>query len=122
MLQRFLTVIVLTVMMVSCDDWGNHGFKGTVKFPKSGGEKVLTGDDNIIYFCIEDNIGGRVYSEIVYERDTIEASLDWLTVKSISKTNSVTLIAQPSNEKKSRKLYVTLNLGYAAAYVDVKQE
>ncbi|MBR4063787.1 MAG: hypothetical protein IKK02_00780 [Tidjanibacter sp.] len=95
------------------------GFPDKVTFPKEGGELSLTGE--IPIYSIGIYYSGNQSGHRKKEDGSIEASLDWLTVRAKMGSNTIYLYADPKNNNKGRTFYVNLNHsdGYGE-YVEIK--
>lgn len=122
---------VAMLMFVSCEfEEEQMGLPRTVTFPKEGGERTLTANQDFNQLCIEDG------SDIVgYSGDNSEgvmkAEYKWLKVKSPCLMvdsvvslfgNKLTVTVAPSSEKNSRSLRVYVYSGNKYATIKVKQK
>ena len=83
------------------------GFPDKVTFPKEGGELSLTGEipimSIVIYYKENSDVDRKK------EDGSIEASLDWLTVRGKVGSNTIYLYADPKSNDKKRTFYLDLN-------------
>lgn len=101
-----LVMIVLSLCLTSC--FNNGDWPKTVKFPRQGGTKIVSGD--VAYaFSIEDWNGNILDSEAWHKDslentpDTVKLAYEWLTVIVNPQGNEMTLIADP--EKRNKEHY-----------------
>jgi len=96
---------------MSCDRLhDNKDYPKKVTFSEYGGEKVIRGSECVRFISIDNGSEETIYS--IIEDKSIEATVDWLTVKASWPENSLTLIAAPKSEVDGpEEIYLGLNFG-----------
>lgn len=111
--------ILCALPLCSCYEQEQRGYPDKVSFSEEGGSVVVKGHEQMLLLCIESD-GNVTYSH--EEGDTICIEKDWLSARTVKFSHELTITAEPSNETKSRGLYIEGNLGDAYAVIEVKQK
>ena len=126
-IQAFLLICVALGVQGGCLEHDQHGYPYSVKFPKNGGEKIVNGNTSLDYIEIYDQkTGGGNYDNIYIPckhepKDEIYVKYEWLTVIHKIDTHQITLIAEPNNTKKKRKLRIESDVGNTYLEINVTQ-
>lgn len=124
-MRTILFALSLAVMAVfsSCNSEDNHGYPEEVNFPKEGGTKTAKGDESFAFCSISDYDGNESVTAGVSDGEVFELSYEWLTIRSVSFSKELTIIAQPSESNKKRVLYINGNFaGNEEAEIKVVQQ
>lgn len=127
MKKILLILLVVIFTFSSCETFSDYGYPGKVTFSKDGGEKYVHGDRN--FGCVEivnPNSGeclATVSSYEEWEKDTIEISYDWLTVKYASNDCTYFIIdTKPNDTGKKRKLGIDFMVADFRGDITVEQK
>ncbi|WP_296088267.1 hypothetical protein [Alloprevotella tannerae] len=102
----YALILTLPLLFTSCGKTGNYGYPSRLDFSNEGGSKEVKGNDYPYSIEIADYDGnGKSVSEYS-AGDSMNVTYQWLTIKAKKKESKFTIIAEPKNGGKSRKLYV----------------
>lgn len=117
-----LLVLVVAVVMTSCEKEVDFGYPTSVAFTADGGEKTVTGVEPFTDAHIHDYKSGED-GEFVSREDDIQYQVyEWLTIEYLANSTELKIIAEPNASGKSRKLHIELHSGPEYHVVEVKQE
>ncbi len=121
-----LVSIILACVCASCESEEDFGFPSNIKISNKGETVDIKGSNDlppgITHIQVLDYDGnGNDSGLLAEEKDYIETTTDWLTVKYISADNKLVLNAAPNEIKKKRKLYLYLLDGRSRQEITVTQ-
>ncbi|MBO5893899.1 MAG: BACON domain-containing protein [Alistipes sp.] len=117
-----LLVLVVAVVMTSCEKEADFGYPQSVNFTKDGGEKLITGTTNFTGAYIHDYKSGEDGAFVPHEDDIECQVYKWLTIEYLANSTELKIIAEPNTSGKSRKLHIELHLRQEYQVVEVKQK
>ncbi|MDE6536193.1 MAG: hypothetical protein K2K82_09340 [Muribaculaceae bacterium] len=126
-IQVLLLICVALGLQGGCMEHDQHGYPYSVKFPKSGGKKIVNGNTSLGYIKIYDQKTGGGDSDMYFpshedeENEELFVKYEWLTVIHDVDTHQITLIAEPNNTKKKRKLRIESDDGKSYLEINVTQ-
>ncbi len=128
MLKRilFFVSLIFVVICTSCEPEADFGFPSSIKISSKGETVDIKGNNDlppgIIHIQVLDYDGNGNDSGLLSEdKDYIDTTTDWLTVKYIFAENKLVLNAAPNETKKNRKLYLYLLDGRSRQEITVTQ-
>ena len=117
-----LLVLVVAVVMTSCEKEVDLGYPTSVTFTADGGEKTITGVEPFTDAHIHDYNSGED-GEFIPREDDIQCQVyEWLSIEYLANSTELKIIAEPNASGKSRKLHIELHSGQEYHVVEVKQE
>ena len=117
-----LLVLVVAVVMTSCEKEVDFGYPTSVAFTADGGEKTVTGVEPFTDAHIHDYKSGEDGEFIPREDDIQYQVYEWLSIEYLANSTELKIIAEPNASGKSRKLHIELHSGPEYHVVEVKQE
>lgn len=128
--MKNLSVLLLSVIIActftSCEPEEDFGFPSKIELSGKGETIEIKGSNDvspgIIQIQVLDYNGdGNNSGFLTEEKDYIETTTDWLTVKYFFAENKLALIAEPNETNKNRKLYLYLLSGKSRQEITVIQ-
>ena len=114
--------LLISFLLVSCENAHNFGYPRKVTFDKGGGSKICSGTSNCYIVDITDYNGNDHTTTTNGENDTIIVTYDWLSVKYIECIGTkVKLEALPNTTGRKRTLYVSGMVDDSFADIKVTQ-
>ena len=100
--------LLISFLLVSCENAHNFGYPRKVTFDKDGGSKICSGTSNCFVVDITDYNGNDHTTTTNGENDTIIVTYDWLSVKYVRFGDAkLKLEALPNTTGRKRRLYVS---------------
>ena len=129
MLKRYyllLVSVLLICLCASCEPEENFGFPSKIEISGKGETIEIKGCNDlppgIVQIQVLDYDGdGNNSGLLTEEKDYLETTTDWLTVKYSFAEYKLVLIAEPNETNKNRKLYLYLLSGRARQEIIVTQ-
>lgn len=123
---RLLVGLVFAGLFVSCEDEEDFGFPSKIEISANGEAVDIKGTNelppSIIQLELLDYDGnGNNSGLIADDKDYIETTTDWLTVKYFSSEYKLVLNAEPNENNKKRELYLYLYSGKSRQEIKVIQ-
>lgn len=121
-----LLSVIIACIFTSCEPEEDFGFPSKIEIAGNGGTIEIKGSNDlpagIIQIEVLDYNGdGNNSGLLSEEKDYIEATTDWLTVKYSFAEDKLVLIATPNDTNKNRKLYLYLLSGRSRQEITVIQ-
>lgn len=125
-LSVLLLSVILACTFISCEPEEDFGFPSKIELSDKGETIEIKGSNDvspgIIQIQLLDYNGdGNNSGFLTEEKDYIETTTDWLTVKYFFAENKLALIAEPNETNKNRKLYIYLLSGKSRQEITVIQ-
>lgn len=119
-MKAFTKIIILTISLIvlACDPvYDNLGYPSKVTFAKSGGEKVINGNE-CIRGIVVDNGHERIFVETI-DKGLVRTQLDWLTIETKWPEEPLTLIAA-SKDEVGGPTEISVELNFGREYGEIK--
>lgn len=121
-----LLSVIIACIFTSCEPEEDFGFPSKIEIAGNGRTIEIKGSNDlpsgIIQIEVLDyNGNGNNSGLLSEEKDYIEATTDWLTVKYSFAEDKLVLIAAPNETNKNRKLYLYLLSGRSRQEITVIQ-
>lgn len=117
--------VLLSFVCISCVEQEDFGFPSKIKMAGSGETIDIKGTNDIPASIIQvevlDYNGDGNSSEYTEDKDCIETTTDWLSVKYFVPEYKLILTATPNETRKKRKLYLYLHSGRSWQEITVTQ-
>jgi len=113
--------LLISFLLVSCENAHNFGYPRKVTFEKEGGSKICSGTSSFYDVDITDYNGNEHTTTTNGENDTIIVTYDWLSVKYERIGTKVKLEALPNTTGRKRTLYVSGMVDDSFADIKVTQ-
>ena len=118
--------LILACLCASCESEEDFGFPSKIKISAKGETIEIKGSNDlppgIIQIQVLDYDGeGNNSGLLVEEKECLETTTDWLTVKYSLSEYKIILIAEPNETNKHRKLYLYLLSGNSRQEITVTQ-
>ena len=118
--------LLISFLLVSCENAHNFGYPRKVTFEKEGGSKICSGSSSFYAFEITDYNGNNHTKTTNGENDTIIDTYDWLSVKYINIYSAnykakFKLGALPNTTGRKRTLYLSVWVNDSFADIKVTQ-
>lgn len=124
-LLRYI-LLIIPLLFLSCEEEEDFGFPSRIEMSGNGETIDIKGTNDLLpsikqIELLNYNGDGNNSGLITEEKDCIEATTDWLTVKYFSAEYKLVVTATPNETNKKRKLYLYLYDGKSRQEITVIQ-
>lgn len=129
LIKKYLLLVVSVIIAcicASCESEEDFGFPSKIKMSSKGEKLEIKGENDlppgITQIQVLDYDGeGNNSGPSVEDKDYLETTTDWLTVKYSDSEYKLVLTAEPNKTDKKRKLYLYLLSGSSRQEITVTQ-
>lgn len=121
----FLVSIIFACLFASCESEENFGFPTKIEISGKGETIEIKGSNDlppsVVLIELLNYDGDGNNDRGAEDREFLETTTDWLTVKYFPKEYKMVLVADPNETNKKRKLYLYLLSGKSRQEITVTQ-
>lgn len=121
----FLVSIIFACLFASCESEENFGFPTKIEISGKGETIEIKGSNDlppsVVLIELLNYDGDGNNDRGAEDRELLETTTDWLTVKYFPKEYKMLLVADPNETNKKRKLYLYLLSGKSRQEITVTQ-
>ncbi len=121
----FLVSIIFACLFASCESEENFGFPTKIEISGKGETIEIKGSNDlppsVVLIELLNYDGDGNNDRGAEDREFLETTTDWLTVKYFPKEYKMLLVADPNETNKKRKLYLYLLSGKSRQEITVTQ-
>lgn len=119
-------LFILPLLFISCEEEEDFGFPSKIEISGNGETLNIKGSNDLPPFIaqielLNSNGDGNNSGLITEEKDYIETTTDWLTVKYFLAEYKLVVTAAPNETNKTRKLYLYLYDGKSRQEIKIIQ-